>query len=283
MNATMPTRLDDITRWGLLKAAIAPKHFREFMRPRWTPGMFEDFYGEDARALPPGAMDIPNRALLTVMPTSVYRMPMFNEFATALAGFNEVIRWTLHHSRVYLAAGVLQLTFFDQTAGQAGNRGASNMDASGQLPGDQMFVIASPRVIPIPAGADMLVIAAAGAVAFPEWAEVLQGIATQAGGAWGELNISQKVYLSAPLLMLSAGCGVGTIHNNSGAVAANTTASSISNGTPDNKAVYQLNPPLGLLPGRTFNFTCNWGALVTVTTVGILKVALDGWLLRSVQ
>jgi hypothetical protein len=151
------------------------------------------------------------------------------------------------------------------------------MQAAGQLPGNQMHVAHALRVVPFPAFADVTVIGVVGGTAAQEWYRVLSN------GCWSEVTISDKLYLvAAPLFLLPQGMGPGTFINNPGIALANNF-SIVNNGLPSNEAIYRLDPPLGILPTRTFGVTLNWRAVQTVTTAGRIGCILDGWRLRAVQ
>lgn len=261
----------------LTALGIHPKHRGHFLRrsDKWSRQDFMDYFkGDVARVDAMGA----GAQLLEVLPPSIYGMPDFRAFQSELAGYNEVVRWPLYHYRAYAAAGQTQLTFFDQTEGTATlGRADTNMQAPNQLPGNQMHVAHALRILTFPAAADVGVAGVVAGTAAFEWYKVL------ATGCWAEVTISDKLYLvAAPLFLLPAGCGVGTFVANPGIATANNF-SHANNGHPSNEAIYRLDPPLGILPTRTFSVTLNWRALQTVTAAGRIGVCLDGWRLRAVQ
>lgn len=270
------TNIHEIVADRLKLLKIGARHASAFRQrsDRWTPQMWADWWRDDARVQAGG----PGGQLLSVLPASVYQMPDFRAFQNELSGYNEVVRWPLYSYKAYAAAGATQLTFFDQTDGTATlGRADTNMQAPNQLPGNQMHVAHSLRVLTFPAAADVSVAGVVAGTAAGEWYKVL------ATGCWAECIISDKLYLvAAPLFLLPAGCGVGTFVNNPGIAAANNF-SHANNGVPSNEAIYRLDPPLGILPTRTFSVTLNWRALQTVTAAGRIGVVLDGWRLRSVQ
>jgi len=261
-----------------LKAlGIHPKHRGHFLRrsDKWSIQDFMDYFkGDVARVDPQGA----GAQLLEVLPPSIYGMPDFRAFQNELAGYNEVVRWPLYHYRAYATGGQTQLTFFDQTEGTATlGRADTNMQAPNQLPGNQMQVAHSLRVMTFPSAVDVDVIGVVGGTAAMEWYRLLMT------GCWAEVTISDKLYLvAAPLTLLPAGSGVGTFVQGSGIALSNNFAH-VNNGHPSNEAIYRLDPPLGILPTRTFSVTLNWRAVQAVTTAGRIGCVLDGWRLRAVQ
>lgn len=269
-------RLEQVVQRQLSRVGIAARHAREFMgdSARWSPQRWQDFFGQKD----PARMGGPGGQILSVLPPSVLSMPDFNAFQNELAGYNEVVRWPLYSYKAYATTGHTQLTFFDQTEGTATlGRADTNMQAAGTLPGAQMHVAHALRVVPIPAFADVAVVGVASGVAFGEWYRVLSN------GCWAECTVSDKLYLvAAPLFLLPQGMGPGSFHNTPGIALANTI-SIVNNGLPSNEAIYRLDPPLGILPTRTFSVTLNWRAVQAVTTAGRIGAILDGWRLRAVQ
>jgi hypothetical protein len=269
-------RLEQIVKRQLERVGIGARFTRDFMgdSARWSPQQWQDFFGKklNARAMGAGAQ------ILSVLPPSVLSMPDFNAFQNELAGYNEVVRWPLYSYKAYATTGHTQLTFFDQTEGTATlGRADTNMQAAGTLPGAQMHVAHALRVVPIPAFTDVAHTDVASGLAFGEWYRVLSN------GCWSETTVSDKIYLvAAPLFLLPQGMGPGSWHQTSGINTANSI-SIVNNGHPSNEALFRLDPPLGILPTRTFSVTLNWRALQTVTTAGRIGCILDGWRLRAVQ
>jgi hypothetical protein len=217
--------------------------------------------------------------LASLMGSSLYQMPDFTLFQNELKGYNEVVRWPLYATKSYPTGGVAQLTFFDQSEGLATNgRADTNMQAAGQLPGNQMHVAHSLRVFPIAPPASFDATTVASAVGFLDMLNILTNL------CWAEVTVSDKLYLiAAPLTLLPAGQGPGTVFATSGINTAHS-AGWANNGDPSNQAIYRLNPPLGILPTRTFLVTNNWkGTPPTVTNAIRVNNNLDGWRLRSVQ
>lgn len=217
--------------------------------------------------------------LASLMGPSLFQMPDFSLFQNELKGYNEVVRWPLYSTKPYPAAGISQLTFFDQSEGLATNgRADTNMQAAGQLPGNQMHVAHSLRIFPIAPKTSFSSLVVASAFAAAEQLDILINL------SWCEITISDKLYLiAAPLTLLPAGQGPGTFASTSGINTANSFAWA-NNGHPSNEAIYRLNPPLGILPTRTFLVSNNWkGTPPTVTNPIRDNNNLDGWRLRAVQ
>jgi hypothetical protein len=305
-----------------LREIGAIRHASEFQKDSrtWSPGMAQDFLGrtsyEKGGALAMAAMltslfkladedaargsltlkrllagmgaPLPAMAgpggfepsqLASLMGPGLFAMPDFSLFQNELAGYNEVVRWPLYSTKSYPAGGVAQLTFFDQSEGLAPNgRADTNMQAAGQLPGNQMHVAHSLRIFPIAPVASFFAATVAGPFAFQDILAILTVL------SFAEITVSDKLYLiAAPLTLLPAGQGPGTFVNNPG-IALAGGASWANNGHPSNEAIYRLNPPLGILPTRTFLVTNNWkGVPPLVTNALRVNNNLDGWRLRSVQ
>jgi hypothetical protein len=270
-------RIEQAVARQLGRVGIPLRFVRDFLgdSSRWGKVQMEDFFGDERAQVMRGG---PGSQIASVLPPSIVSMPDFAAFQNELRGYNEVVRWPLYHYRAYAAAGQTQLTFFDQTEGSATlGRADTNMQAQNQLPGANMHVAHSLRVLAFPAFTDFAHTDVASAVAAGEWTRALTN------GCWAEATSSDKLYLiAAPLTLLPAGCGVGTWHQTIGINTANSF-SYANNGHPSNEAIYKLDPPLGILPTRTFSVTLNWRAVQAVTTAGRIGVILDGWRLRSVQ
>lgn len=217
--------------------------------------------------------------LASLMGPGLFAMPDFSLFQNELAGYNEVVRWPLYSTKSYPAGGIAQLTFFDQSEGLATNgRADTNMQAAGQLPGNQMHVAHALRIFPIAPVASFFTTTVAGPFAAQDLLAILTVL------SFAEITVSDKLYLiAAPLTLLPAGQGPGTFVQNAG-IALAGGFSWVNNGHPSNEAIYRLNPPLGILPTRTFLVTNNWkGTPPVVTNALRINNNLDGWRLRSVQ
>lgn len=258
------------------RLGIANKHRGAFYRDSrtWTKGMLEAWWQGDAARMVQG----PGAQVLDVLPPSTLAMPDFTAFQNELKNYNEVVRWPLYSYKAYATAGQNQLTFFDQTEGTATlGRADTNMQAPNQLPGNQMHVAHALRIFTFPAAADVTAAGVVGGNAAFEWYRLL------VTGSWLEAIISDKIYMiGAPLTLFPAGAGIGTFVNNPGIATANNFAH-VNNGHPSNEALFRLDPPLGILPTRTFSVTLNWRALQPITAAGRIGPVLDGWRLRSVQ
>jgi hypothetical protein len=248
----------------------------EFSRGKLSARQWADFWGPRYPMMAQISQSLPNAQLLSVLPPSALQLPDLQAFANEIRGIQEVVRWDLYHFRAYPTTGAAQLTFFDQTEGTATNgRADTNMVVAGQLPGNQMHIQTSINVTPIPAVADAWAAAAGKAVAFGQWYPVLFD------RCWLEFKISQKeVMVGGPIALYPEGAGLGSTVF--GAATVVTNPSFPGNGTPDNLAMFHLDPPTGILPTRPFSVTLNWRALNIVTTAGRIGVNLDGWLIRAV-
>lgn len=255
----------------------ALKHAAEWFGPseRWSLQRHQDFWrGAPAQVGSPSA----GSQLLRVLDPSVYYMPDFRAFQAQVASMNEIIRQPLYHYRAYAAGGQVSLTFFDQTEGTATNgRNDTNMVTPNLLPGNTMHLITAVRAFDIAPFADVSV-ANAVAVAAGETLRLLQTACRL------ELTISEKPYLIlAPLIAMPQGCGVGTFVTAGAAAATTQNFSNANNGHPSDEAMFNLKPPIAILPTRNFNATAFWQAAVAVTTAHRFGVMLDGLRMRPVQ
>lgn len=215
---------------------------------------------------------------LNILPPSFLFSNNLNDFAAEFqGGISEVVHWPVYDEQVYAAAGQSQLIFFGNAAGQvAGGYGTTNMRQGGAMSGGEAEVVMSVRVKPFPVQADAFVTAAI-APAMKEWYNVMQKT------CWLEFIIGDKQYIQAgPLTLFPEAGGLGLVYSST-ATSNVSSASMVQNGTPDNFAMWKQDPPILILPTRTFQVTANWKALETVTTAGHLRVTLDGYRIRSVQ
>lgn len=241
---------------------------------RWTARQWRSFWGDQRAQLIP---NVPGADLLTVLPASYFTTPDFRVFANEVKNIQEVIRWPLYAYKAYATTGHTELQFFDQTEGSATNgRADTNMKSIGQLPGNQMQVVVGLRVVVLPARVDQFAVPTATAPVAPgEWWNVLTL------NSWLEVVISDKEYMVfAPLLAMPQGFGAGT--SVGGNAATQMSQGTVSAGTPDNGAIFHIDPPFGILPVRPFKALLKWRALQTVTTAGRIGVIFDGWNVRAV-
>lgn len=246
---------------------------------KWSRQQYEDFcvgLGHPwlAQAVPQVG-GVPQ--FMSVVPASFFTTPDWAAFANELKGVQEVVRWTMYSYKVYPAAGVTNLLFFDQSEGTAvAGRLDTNMTNPGSLPGNEMLVVVGIGFDPIPAQADVFAVNAANGIAAREWYQVL----TQ---GWLEVKISGKEYLViAPLTRIPPGHGLGALFS-SAAIAANTmNIAQVQSGSPDNRAKYNVDPPFGILPQRPFESRIRYNALQLVANPGRCGVGFDGWKVRPV-
>lgn len=264
-----------VTRHLQARGIATARNIREFSRAQLSRRQWADFWGPRYPMLAQLAPGLPNAQLLSVLPANAMQLPDLVAFANEVKGIQEVVRWDLYSFKAYPTAGTAQLTFFDQTEGTATNgRADTNMVVAGALPGNQMHIQTSINVTPIPAVADAFAAATGKAVAFGQWYPILMN-------SWLEFRISQKEEIvGAPIALFPEGAGLGSTVF--GAATVVTNPSFPGNGTPDNLAMFHLDPPTGILPTRPFTVSLNWRTLNTVTTAGRIGVNLDGWLIRAI-
>ncbi len=151
------------------------------------------------------------------------------------------------------------------------------MQQASQLAGKEMFVVLNVRLVPIPAQADYDAAAAASAVAFGQWMEVMYR------NCWFELKIGRKKYIDqvAPLAVFSSGFGPGTV---SSGVATVTRVESWPNfGTADIKSVWNMDPPITIVAQENIDCAAYWKTALAVTTAGKLGCIFDGFLVGPAQ
>jgi hypothetical protein len=252
--------------------ALAP-----FNKAGWTRAMWQDYWGDfRAQAIPERLMGQGGQ-LLSVIPASFFSTPDWAEFANELKGVQEVIRWDLYSYIAYPAAGSVNLLLFAVGEGGAANgRLDTNMTGNGgQLPGNEMMVVVGIAVDPVPAQADIFTVNAANGAAANQWYNAIRN-------GWAEVKISGKEYLIQPIITLPPGFGFGTIFSSATIAANSMNAAYLQSGSPDNRARYNEDPPLGILPARPFEMRLRWNALQAVTTAGRMGGIFSGWKVRAV-
>lgn len=222
-------------------------------------------------------LESPKFSALNVIPNIGFAQELGQFAAEFGGGVSEVVRWFLYSYNTYLAAGHTELIFFSTPVAQATNGyGDTNMQQAGAMAGNEAFVILAIRAIPQPAQADYDTAAAGTPVAFGQWNEVFQR------NVWIELRISDKLYQQGgPLIRFPQGDGPGTVIAGNATVTRNVAW--FNNGHPSGMATYKVDPPLLILPTRTFNLTSRWRTALAVASPGKLGFELEGYRLRVIQ
>jgi hypothetical protein len=215
---------------------------------------------------------------LNILPQSFLFSNNLDDFAAEFrGGISEVIHWPLFSMEAYATGGSTQIILFQKNVGGATNGlGDTNLQQQGMMAGGEAHVTMSLRVIPHPANADVFVTAGL-APALQQWYDILMK------NCWLEMRITDKYYLQhGPIAGFPTGFGLGSIFSST-ATASVQSASIVQSGHPSNMALYKFDPPLLILPSRTFNVSLNWKAANSVTTAGRIGAWLDGYRVRAVQ
>ena len=216
-----------------------------------------------------------------ILPRSFLMSRQFGPFATAFPGVSEIVKHTLYHFRTYAAAGYTERQFFGETFGNATNGYAdTNLATANQMSGGEAMLVQTIRVHHIPDPTDYNAAVATAGVAFGEVLEVLQDRCSL------EFKIGDKPYfIGAPLLLFPSGMGPGSVVNGSAANGGVRGISYANNGSPDATSLYEMSPPVLILPTQTFAVIIRWvlAQAITTTTTARLGVLLDGLRVRSVQ
>ena len=254
------------------KAALAP-----FDKAGWSEAMWREFWGDWRAQAIPERLRGAGGQMLSVIPASFFSTPDWAQFANELKGVQEVVRWDLYSYHAYPAAGLVNQLFFDTSEGTAvRGRLDTNMTNPGSLPGNEMMVVVGVGVNPEPAQADIFTVNAANGAGAQQWYNVLTL-------GWLEIRISGKEYLVvAPLTALPAGFGFGTVFSSATIAANSMNMAHLQSSTPDNRARFNMDPPLGILPTRPFDARLRWNALQAVTTAANIGVHFPGWKVRAV-
>lgn len=258
------------------------RHAGEFAGPM-SYAFAKEFWGPKLALAPWLAQvssQMPGSQFLSVLPSSALQLPDLEQFMNEIKGIQELLAWPLYAYKAYPTAGSTQILFYDQNENNATNRrGDTNMvGQGGALPGNQMYVSIGVQVVVMP-GADA--VSAAPTVtptAGRDFYNVLRNL------CWLEYKISQKeVLVQAPLTLFPQGFGIGTVL--AGAPTVVDSVSHLNNGSPDNRAYFHLDPPIGLLPVRPFTVSLNWRTAQAVTASATghrIGICQKGWLIRAV-
>lgn len=193
----------------------------------------------------------------------------------------EAIRSSLYDTLQYAQAGQTQLQFFQVPKGQSSKTFAeTNMTAAGSLPSPQSFLIETIEIYFRP-GELPGNLSAANTPIIPTFLNDVYEFYTVA--AWLELFIGSKAYLDeAPLLKFPPRCGLSGFAASSDA-ASTATSSTMVNYASAAGPIYELDPPILLVPTQNFNVTLNWPTANGLTANALVTVQLGGILYRNSQ
>jgi hypothetical protein len=191
----------------------------------------------------------------------------------------DVIVEPRYDTQTILAAGALQLTYFQVPLGQGASNFAAatvakqlsdtNMDLAGQLPAGYNFKLLGFRVQ-------------------PHFNMTAADARLWSSGGWFTFTIASKPYLRTPLDTIPAGSGPF----GSGGATADATSRMVAHGWPALSNGYTIGKkPLDLSQSQNFSVVLNWTTLSPVTSTApgqaaaglVLRVYLDGYLYRPVQ
>lgn len=190
----------------------------------------------------------------------------------------EAIKASLYDTQTYVAAGQTQLSFFQTPKGGSSGKTLqeTNMTFAGALPAPQSFLVRSIELYFFPAAAT----SATGAVVADNWNDTVKFY--QKG--WLELFIGSKPYLDeAPLIKFPARTGitgVGALSDTTTAAAARVTKIDYATGAGE---VYDMVPPILLVPTQNFVVTLNWPTAVAITADARVVCSMQGILYRNSQ
>ncbi len=193
----------------------------------------------------------------------------------------EAVRSSLYDSLAYAQAGQTQLQFFQTPKGQGGKTLAdTNMTTAGSLASPQSFLIETielqfyPGVVP----------STESAANTPVVSNFVNDVwKFYKPGAWLELFIGSKAYLDeAPLLKFPPRGGLGGFAATSDAASTGNTSTLIAYASAGGP-VYELDPPILLVPTQNFVVTLNWPTAVSVSTAATVVCNMGGVLYRNSQ
>jgi hypothetical protein len=193
---------------------------------------------------------------------------------------NEVegIRSSLYDFQTYGTGGSTQFDFFQVPQGQSGKTLAdTNMDSAGVLPNPKHFLATNIQVYLFPS----LAIASLGA---PAAAEALNDIQDIAQAGYLEFFIGSKNYVQeAPIGRFPPRTGLVISSSQSDATSpAAGLQSKIAYGNLGG-AVYELNPPILLMPTQNFRVSLKFPTAVPISASLRIGIVMEGILYRLSQ
>jgi len=200
-----------------------------------------------------------------------------NAYNVNRPGQVEAVRSSLYDFQTYAQAGQTQLQFFQVPKGQAGKTFAdSNMTLAGSLPAPMSFLVQSIEVMFFPLNP----VSVTGAVVASNWNDAY----AVGKSGWLELFIGSKPYLDeAPLMKFPPRTGLtgnGQLSDSTTAAAARVTVIDYASfGGP----IYEMVPPILLVPSQNFIVTLNWPAAIPINVAGRIGINLGGILYRNSQ
>ncbi len=190
----------------------------------------------------------------------------------------EAIKASLYDSQAYAQAGQTQLSFFQTPKGGSSGKtlADTNMTAAGSLPAPQSFLVRSIEIYFFA----LNTVSATGAIVAANWNDEY----TFRKSGWLELFIGSKPYLDeAPLIKFPPRTGlggVGAVSDTTTAAASRVTKIDYATGVGE---VYEMVPPILLVPTQNFELTLNWPAAVAITVAARVVVSMQGILYRNSQ
>lgn len=193
----------------------------------------------------------------------------------------EAIKQSLYSRLTYTAAGVAQLKFFQTQVGAAASPtlGTTNMRAAGSLPAPLSFLVQTIELFMFPTAVLTATGAAAVVAAFSNDIWLMSK-----GVGWLEFYIGSKAYLDeAPLMKFPPRAGLGGFTSMAGQ--GTDDAFTILNYASPSGPVYDLVPPILLVPTQNFEITLNWPTATTVVLSADMDIVcnLGGILYRNSQ
>lgn len=190
----------------------------------------------------------------------------------------EAIVSSLYDTQTLLSSSTqTTLTFFQNPLGGSANRqlDVTNMEGAGALPSPKSFLIETVEIFAYPGNVvtnDSTSITAA---------RNLSDMYAFAKAGWLEIYIGSKAYLDeAPLNKFPPRSGLtGMAFLNDTTANTGTKIDYASLGGP----VYELSPPILLVPTQNFKVTLNWSAAITLNANMSVMVNLGGILYRNSQ
>lgn len=194
---------------------------------------------------------------------------LYRERYGTLLPQSQIINWTLYDTLTYTSGATVLLNFFNAIRA---TRNLGNMEVASVIPHPKAFIVRAIGVGVIQEPAiDTVTPTVANDVHLLVW------------NGWLEFVIGNKEYMVSTLDRLPAGGGVWSDSAGAGAEATDEFLVNANHGAPVSQNMYSLSQPMLIDPNINFNVRLQWAAAQTLTADALIRVYLDGEMIRPVQ
>lgn len=215
---------------------------------------------------------------MNVNPVQIPSLESLKSYNVNRANAVEGIRASLYDFQTYAQAGQTGLDFFQVPQGQGGKTLAdTNMEIAGSLPNPKHFLALNLQVYFFPAGDISQFGAQAAAENQNDVYDVLKS-------GYVELYIGSKNYVQeAPIGRFPPKTGMVSSSSLADATTAGADFQSRISYANMGGAVYELKPPILLMPTQNFRLSIKWPANVAISANARIGVVMEGIMYRLSQ